>query len=122
MYLFNILEIQSEAARRENLVALHLVKACDFWTDTAQAEFELRYIKTKEKQEIDFCVVRDRKPWMLVECKSQRTQISPALEKFSAMLKPTWSFQLVDSTSVYKKFPHTNIILTSYERFCAGLV
>ncbi len=44
MYLFDLLQVESPPARRENLVALHLLKACHYPTDTAQGSFDLRFL------------------------------------------------------------------------------
>lgn len=122
IYLYDILELQNMAARRENLLALHLLKACQFWTDTAQGVFELRYIRTKEKAEVDFCVIRDQKVWLLVECKSGETSLSPHLVKFTQELKPAWSFQLVEDLNYDKTHAQYGIRVTSLEKFCAGLI
>ncbi len=122
IYLFDILQLKDPGARKENLLALHLLKACQFWTDTAQGEFDLRFIRTKEKEEVDFCVLRDKKVWMLVECKSSQIALSKHLVKFTEILRPDWSFQLVDDASYDRNYPQYGIRVTSLERFCAGLV
>lgn len=122
LFLYDLLQIDDLGARRENLVALHLLKACQFWTDTAQGLFELRFIRTKDGAEVDFCVLRDKKVWLLVECKSGSTSLSPHLIKFTEALKPTWSFQLVESNTVDKVYAQYGIRVASLERFCAGLV
>ncbi len=70
IYLWDYGAVQDEAARFENLVASHLLKTCHFWTDSGQGEFELRYLRDKEKREIDFLIVRDGVPWLPVEVKS----------------------------------------------------
>ena len=122
LFLYDILQVKDAAARKENLVALHLLKACQFWTDTAFGLFELRFIRTKEKEEVDFCVLRDGKVWLLVECKSGSKSLSRHLVKFTKALQPQWSFQLVDDTSYDRNYPEYKIRVTSLERFCAGLV
>ena len=33
-------------------------------------EFELFYIRDKQKREVDFLMTKDHEPWMLVEAKS----------------------------------------------------
>jgi predicted AAA+ superfamily ATPase len=61
-YLFDWLPIKDRGALLENIVAVHLQKACHYWTDLVHDIFELCYIRTREKQEIDFCVVREGVP------------------------------------------------------------
>jgi uncharacterized protein len=53
---------------------------------------------------VDFLVVRDGKPWMLIEVKkSDSKSFSPALESFAAQLHPEYVFQVViDSPYVDK--------------------
>jgi predicted AAA+ superfamily ATPase len=122
LYLYDIIPIEDPGARLENLIALHLLKACHYWMDTAQGEFELMFIRTKEKEEVDFCVTRDKKPWLLVECKSAELEPTAVLRKFTRLFRPKWSFQLVTLPNHYKYFPHWNVYSVSYERFCAGLL
>jgi len=76
-------------------VACHLLKAVDLWTQTGQGAFELRYIRDKEKREVDFVVVRDEKPWFLVEVKLSERSLSPALEYFQRQTGAEHAFQAV---------------------------
>ncbi len=68
-YMWDFGEVPALAARFENLIGSHLLKACHLWTDMGVGDFELHYLRNKEKQEIDFLVVRDREPWLPVEVK-----------------------------------------------------
>jgi len=122
VYLYDPTPIQSPGAKLENIVALHLLKTCHYWTDTAQGFFELRYIRTKEKEEVDFLVLRDNKPWMLVESKSNQLAISPALIKFSELLKPTHSIQTTSKPKVDKRDLKTGIRILTHETFLSMLV
>ena len=54
------------SARMRTLVACHLLKAVEGWTDLGFGRFELRYVRDKLQREVDFLVLRDRKPWFLV--------------------------------------------------------
>jgi len=121
VYLFDWLPIANPGALLENIVALHLYKACHFWTDLAHGLFELRYIRTKQKEEIDFCIIRDKTPWMLVECKSQSTALSKTLLKFSRMLPNASAFQLA-ATQMDRIIPGTGIRQMNVERFLSMFV
>jgi predicted AAA+ superfamily ATPase len=70
IYLWDYGAIGNEAARFENLIASHLLKTCHFWTDSGHGDFELRYLRNKERREIDFLIVRDGVPWLPIEVKS----------------------------------------------------
>ena len=50
------------------------------WTDLGLGTFELRYLRDKQKREVDFVVVRDRKPWFLVEVKRGDTRLASELD------------------------------------------
>ena len=87
--------LADDGARAETLVACHLLKAVEGWTDLGFGDFELRYLRDKQKREVDFLVVRDRKPWFLVEVKFADTNRSHALAHFQAQTKAPHAFQVV---------------------------
>jgi predicted AAA+ superfamily ATPase len=89
--------LADEGARAETFVACHLLKAVEGWTDLGFGDFELRYLRDKQKREVDFLVVRDRKPWFLVEAKMSDTSLSPSLAHFQAQTKAPHAFQAVIS-------------------------
>ncbi len=122
LYLFDVLTIDSLPARRENLVALHLLKACHYWTDLAHGEFDLRFLRTKDGLEVDFVVVRDGRPWMLVECKTGDTSPASTLRRFASELGTTLNLQLVDVPGYDRLYPEYGVRVLSYERFLSGLV
>jgi predicted AAA+ superfamily ATPase len=87
--------VMDVGARAETLVACHLLKAVEGWTDLGFGEFELRYLRDKMKREVDFLVVRNRVPWFLVEVKASSTELSPALAVFQTQTKAAHAFQVV---------------------------
>jgi hypothetical protein len=121
LYLYDVLQVRDPGARQENLVALHLLKACHFWTDTAQGEFDLRFVRDKERREVDFLVLRDRRPWMAVECKSNQRTPSASLVRFSGQLGVPLRFQLVSDPSFDRAHPESKVRVMGCERFFAGL-
>jgi predicted AAA+ superfamily ATPase len=87
--------IDESGARAETFVACHLLKAVEGWTDLGFGQFELRYVRDKLKREVDFLVVRDRKPWFLIEVKNGDTKLSEALGYFQAQTRARHAFQVV---------------------------
>lgn len=87
--------IQDEGARAETLVACHLLKAVEGWTDLGFGEFELRYLRDKQKREVDFLVVKDQRPWFLVEVKTSDTRLAPSLAYFQSQTGAPHAFQAV---------------------------
>lgn len=87
--------LANEGARAETFVACHLLKAVEGWTDLGFGDFELRYVRDKQKREVDFLIVRDRKPWFLVEAKLADTHRSPSLAYFQGQTNAPHAFQVV---------------------------
>lgn len=94
LYLWDWSLVDEEGARKENLVASHLLKAVHFWNDRGMGEYGLHYLRTKDKIETDFVVTREKKPWFLVEVKSRAQGLSPALFHFQKETKAPHAFQL----------------------------
>jgi uncharacterized protein len=81
--------------RTETFVACHLLKAVEGWTDLGLGAFHLGYLRDKERREVDFVVVRDRKPWLLVEAKHAEERLSPHLERYQRTLGAPHAIQVV---------------------------
>lgn len=56
--------------------------------------FELFFLRTKDKREIDFLVSRDGTPWFLVEVKSSDTNLSKNLAYFQKATGAENAFQV----------------------------
>ncbi len=107
LYLWEWSEVEDEGARFENLVASHFLKAAHFWTDAGYGLFELRYVRDKEKREVDFLLLRDRKPWLLAECRLRDATPAASLRSFSAALSPPITLQIVGIPDVQERFDLT---------------
>lgn len=103
LYLWDWSEVKEEGPRFENMVASHLLKACHYWTDTGEGKFDLHYLKTKDKKEIDFLVTKDGVPWIPIECKLNSTNLSPNFESFIPIVNAGIFFQLIDKPNYLKK-------------------
>lgn len=122
VYLFDFTVIENEGARFENMVALHLKKAVDAWTDCGYGEFNLWYVRDKEKREVDFLITLRKKPFLLMECKLSESEWSPPLLYFHERMRPKWSFQIVrDFPNNLRRHKIPNIIGISADRFLAQL-
>lgn len=87
--------IDDPGARAETFVACHLLKAVEGWSDMGLGRFELRYLRDKLKREVDFLIVRDRKPWFLVEVKASDGSLSDALAYYQSATRARHAFQVV---------------------------
>ncbi len=69
LYFFDWNAIESPGVRFENLVANHLLKWCHFIEDTQGYDMELRYFRDRDQREVDFVILKNRKPIIAVEAK-----------------------------------------------------
>lgn len=96
VYLYDWSCAEDEGARFENFIACHLLKAAHFWTDIGLGNYDLWFVRDKEKNEADFLVTKNNKPWFLVEAKlSEQEHISKSLYMYHKKLKTDHAFQVV---------------------------
>lgn len=103
VYMWDWSLVKDPGARLENLVASHLLKAVNTWTDLGHGDFRLHYLRDKEKREVDFIVTRDETPWFLVEVKTSDTHLSPNLTYFQNQTNAQHAFQAVLNMDQTKK-------------------
>lgn len=95
IYLWDWSNAKDKGAKIENMVAAHLLKAVHFWQDNGLGEFDLFFLRDKEKREVDFLVTKDRKPWILIEVKSSsKDSLSPSLKHFQEQIHAEYAFQV----------------------------
>lgn len=91
LYLWDWSMVEDDGARFENLVASHLLKLCHFLEDTEGLRLELRFLRDTDGREVDFVVMRERRPWFAVECKSGERAVSTAVRYFKQRTAiPRW--------------------------------
>ncbi|MFZ2156595.1 MAG: ATP-binding protein [Bradyrhizobium sp.] len=83
LYLWDWSSVEGDGPRFENMVASQLLKYCHWIEDTEGHAMELRYLRDTDKREVDFVVLKNRKPLFAVECKSGDRAIGPALRYFA---------------------------------------
>jgi len=87
--------LSDEGQRAETFVGCHLLKAVEGWTDLGFGQFDLYYLRDKQKREVDFLVTKEQKPWFLVEVKKTDTTLSPALAYMQQQTGAEHAFQVV---------------------------
>ena len=96
IYLWDWSDVEDIGQRAENFIAAHLLKSIHFWTDQGLGDYDLYFIRDKEKREVDFLVTKNNKPWFLVEVKkSDNKRISKNLEIFQKQTEAQHAFQVV---------------------------
>ena len=94
-YLWDWSQCTDKGARNENFIASHLLKAVHYWTDQGLGEYELYFLRDKDKREVDFLVSKNQKPWFMVEVKSSiKEKLSPTLAVFQKQLSLKHVFQV----------------------------
>ena len=84
----------SAGARLENLVALHLLRLQHWCEDVEGQRVELRYFRDIAGREVDFVVLKDKKPWMAVEVKSSEQPLDSGLKYLLERVTIPYAFQV----------------------------
>ncbi len=82
-------------AKLENTVACALLRELHFLEDTTGSRVALHYLRDKEKHEVDFLVVVDNQPKLMIEVKVKDDRFSPSLFRFHRYLKDVSLYQVV---------------------------
>jgi uncharacterized protein len=83
LYLWDWSAVEEPGPRFENLVASQLLKYCHWIEDTEGHVMELRFLRDTDKREVDFVVLKDRRPLFAVECKSGEKAIGGGVRYFA---------------------------------------
>ena len=93
-YHFDWSVVPDPGARFENLVACHLLKWVHHQQDTQGRDLELRYFRDVDGREVDFVIVENRQPAMLVECKLADRDIDRGLRYLKPRFPGAEAFQI----------------------------
>lgn len=123
-YLRDWSGIADPGKRNETLVACHLLKAVEYWTDLGFGDYDLHYVRDKQKNEVDFLVSKDKRPWFLVEVKTGDVKLSPALKRFQERLGARHAFQVVFDIPYEQVdcFSHTEPVVVPVKTLLSQLV
>lgn len=102
LYLWDWSEIDDPAARFENIIGSHLLKYCHYLTDTGFGDYDLRYLRNKEKFEIDFLLLKNKKPWLPIEVKLNEENPSQNWPAFMKQLGLQHGIQIISKPNIYK--------------------
>jgi hypothetical protein len=83
LYLWDWAAVPGAGPRFENLVASQLLKYCHWQEDVEGHRMELRFLRDTDGREVDFVVVKNRKPIFAVECKTGEAAVSPSIRYFA---------------------------------------
>lgn len=95
IYFYDVARIKEIGAQIENAVALALLKEIHFLEDTEGLKGSLHYLRTKDGEEIDFCVCINEKPIVMIEVKTSDDAPSSSFNIFGKHLSQIPRVQLV---------------------------
>ena len=84
-----------QGAKLENIIACSLIKELQYLEDTTGCHVALNFIRDKEKREVDFLILIDNIPKLLIEVKSKDDNFSPHLFRFQKILNVPEALQVV---------------------------
>ena len=113
LYFYDYLRIDDPGARFENMVAVELNRAVTLWRDFGLGDFQLLYLRNKEKQEVDFIVTEGSVPRFMVEARLSDPAVGPQLKKFQNALNVP-AIQLVNQPGIGRRISNGgNMILVA---------
>lgn len=125
IYLWDWSLIEDKGQRLENFVASHLLKAIHFWTDRGFGDYDLYFLRDKEKREVDFLVTKNKIPWFLVEVKAGANGgLSKSLFYFQQETKAAHAFQIAFDLPYVDRdcFSHTDPIIVPASSLLSQLI
>jgi len=103
IYLWDYAQIPDRAARFENMVAAELQRAVVIWNDLGYGRFSLYFVRDKNKREVDFLIVDEGAPVLLIEAKLGDTEPAKSLRFFQEHLGVP-AVQLTGGGNTYRLF------------------
>ena len=120
LYLWDWSLCENSGARFENLVASQLLKFCHFQEDTEGHVMELCFLRDSEKREVDFVVVKNKKPLFAVECKTGEKSLSPHISYFATRTNIPKFYQ-VHQGSKHSHVPQSKAEILPFTKFVMEL-
>jgi predicted AAA+ superfamily ATPase len=117
LYLWDWSSVSNPGAQFENLVAGHLLKYCNYLEDSQGDVMELRYLRDTEKREVDFVVLKNKKPVFAVECKTGERALSPHISYFKGRTSIPRFFQVHMGSKDYQ--PEAGVRVLPFWKFCS---
>lgn len=94
LYFWDWARVEDDAARLENLVAVHLICFVHWQEDVEGEKWELRTFRDKQGHEVDFILLRKGQPFCAIEVKSSDRPLDPNLQYLLQRVKIPYAFQI----------------------------
>ena len=99
------------------MVASHLLKYCHYHEDYNGEKMELRYIRDTEGREVDFVIIKNKKPIFMIECKISDNNVTNNLKYFKDRLKIPKAYLVHLGTKHYGN-ALKDVCVIPFEKFC----
>ncbi len=110
LYFYDWSLLTDEGTRFENLIAVSLSRMAARLTEKGLGEYEIRYIRDREKREVDFVMVKDDIPICLIEAKEGSREISKNGRYYSDKLGIPF-YQIVNRAERVEEYPGNCFII-----------
>ena len=118
LYLYDWSQVENQGLRFENMMACQLLKYCHYIEDTEGIKMDLRFLRDTDKREVDFVVLKEKKPFFAVECKSTEKMISRSILYYKERTKIPHFYQVHLQQKDYEK---EGVRVLPFEIFCQEL-
>ncbi len=114
LYFFDTGFVQgNKGLKFENLCALSLLKYVHYLQDTSGEDIQLNYLRNRDKKEVDFVIVKNGIPILLIETKLSDNKLSKPLLYFSQRFSEAESLQIVHNLRQNETRQGINIVKAS---------
>jgi uncharacterized protein len=117
LFLWDWSSCTEVGSRFENFVASHLLKYCHFIEDTQGWKMELRFLRDATGREVDFIVLKNKKPLFAVECKCGEKSLSPSIHYFKERTNIPMFYQVHLGSRDYQSEARTRVL--PFLTFCS---
>ncbi|MCX6123716.1 MAG: DUF4143 domain-containing protein [Proteobacteria bacterium] len=83
------------------MVASQLLKYCHWLEDSEGETMELRFLRDTDKREVDFVVLKNKRPIFAVECKTGERSVGSSLHYFAERTPIPVFYQVHRGTASY---------------------
>jgi predicted AAA+ superfamily ATPase len=118
LYLWDWSTIEGAGERWENMVASQLLKYCHWLEDSEGETMELRFLRDTDKREVDFVVLKNKRPIFAVECKSGERSVGASIHYFAERTPIPVFYQVHRGTSSYGS---GKVRVMPFTKFCSEL-
>ncbi len=117
LYFWDWSLVEDPALRFENMVAVYLMRAVSCWNERGFGKFDLRFVRTRDKVEVDFLVTDSDKPRLLIETKLSDEEVAPSLSSMKRLLKTQEAWQVINKHSTLRPHREKGIWVMGIDRF-----